>query len=207
MTTWNEDRALAEANAEVEANPAPHGPNVANAITDLLAALCVPVDEHTAETPGRAARMWLDLLAGEREDPRIHLQRTFPVDTDDPGLIVQSGIHLQSVCAHHLLPFVGTATVAYRPSPGQQVVGLSKLVRLVHGYAARLQIQERIGVQVTAALRDVLRCAGAACLITATHDCMRLRGVRDGSAETTTASVVGHLTEGELALVRAKHCG
>lgn len=181
--------------------------NVESVITDLLVALGVEQDEHTDRTPARAAAMWAELLAGEREDPRLHLRVTFPADTRDPGLIVQHGIELVSVCAHHLLPFTGHATVAYRPSPAKEgrVVGLSKLARVVQGYARRLQIQERIGVQVVNALEEELQPSGALCLITATHDCMRLRGVRDGSSQTTTMARAGLLLPEELSLIQDAH--
>lgn len=180
---------------------------VHTAVTELLEALGAEWDEHTRDTPRRAARMWHELLAGMNEDPRDHLRTTFPVDTRDPGLVVQSGIELVSVCAHHLLPFTGTATVAYRPSPAKdsRVVGLSKLARLVQGYGRRLQIQERIGAQVVGALVEVLQPSGAMCLITATHDCMRLRGVRDGSSKTTTMAIAGLLLPEELSLIQQTH--
>lgn len=182
-------------------------PPVEAAVENLLHSLGVETDEHTSGTPRRAAAMWHELLAGEREDPRVHLRTTFPVDTRDPGLVVQSGIELTSVCAHHLLPFTGTATVAYRPSPAKEgrVVGLSKLARLVNGYARRLQIQERIGAQVVAALEEELQPSGALCLITATHDCMRLRGVRSNGSKTTTMARAGLLLPEELSLIKDAH--
>jgi GTP cyclohydrolase I len=176
------------------------------AVYQLLDALGInPEDaDHTADTPRRAARMWRELTKGYRENPADHLAKTFPA-TRNPGLVIQSGILLQSVCAHHLLPFTGRATVAYRPSPGQQVVGLSKLSRLVQGYSARLQIQERIGAQVVTAIMDVLNPSGTMCLITAAHDCMRLRGVRDASSVTTTAAREGLLLPEEISLIQQTH--
>ena len=87
------------------------------AVTDLLAALGFPADEHLRDTPRRVARAWRDQTWGYEEEPGHHLRRTFPAP-DDAGLIVQAGIDVQSICAHHLLPFGGRATVAYRPRPG-----------------------------------------------------------------------------------------
>lgn len=157
------------------------------AVKNLLAAFGVDEGDHTAETPARVARMWGDLLAGYTEDPAVHLRKTFSAP-ERPGAVIVSGIALRSTCAHHLLPFTGTATVAYMPRSGAPVVGLSKLARVVHGYARRLQVQERIGAQVVDALESELNPVWAACVITAGHDCMRLRGVREHEARTTTVA-------------------
>ena len=107
------------------------------AVKDLLQAFGVPEDDHLLDTPTRSAKAWSEILAGYREDPADHLNTTFSAPRD-PGLVVVAGVRLQSMCAHHLLPFSGVATVAYRPSPGQRVVGLSKLARVVTGYFRRL---------------------------------------------------------------------
>lgn len=174
------------------------------AVKDLLAALDVDESDHTADTPGRVARSLSDMLWGYREDPGQHLEVTFSAPKN-PGIVIVDGIELSSMCAHHLLPFNGFATVAYRPSPGQPIVGLSKLVRVVHGYAARLQVQERIGTQVVAALIERRNPSGAMCVITASHDCMRLRGVRAHNAMTTTEARDGLLLDHEIALIHARH--
>lgn len=174
------------------------------AIKDLLGAFGVMEDDHTERTPGRSAKAWAELLAGYEEDPADHLNTTFSAPRD-PGLVVVSGIHLQSMCAHHLLPFSGVATVAYRPSPGQRVVGLSKLARVVTGYARRLQVQERIGHQTVKAIIDRLEPSGASVIITARHDCMRLRGVREETAVTTTYASHGLMLDHEHAAVREAH--
>ncbi|VBA58659.1 GTP cyclohydrolase I [Mycobacterium attenuatum] len=174
------------------------------AVQQLLAALGVDEGEHTANTPARVARAWREMLWGYHEVPEDHLDTDFPAP-DDPGLIVMHGISFASTCAHHLLPFSGTATIAYRPHPGQRIVGLSKLARLVHGYAARLQVQERIGHQATAGMMRKLNPSGAMCVITARHDCMRLRGVREPAAEATTESRKGMWLDREIALVHRLH--
>lgn len=173
-------------------------------IKDLLSAFEVDEGDHTERTPARVAKAWADMLSGYSEDPAGHLATTFTAPAD-PGLVIVSGISVKSVCAHHLLPFTGTATVAYRPSPGQRVVGLSKLARVVHGYAKRLQVQERIGHQVVQALQSELNPSGAMVLITANHDCMRLRGVGEPAAATTTIAKVGLLLDHEMATVRQAH--
>lgn len=162
----------------------------ARAVTDLLTALQVPADEHTANTPDRVARAFIELLAGYTEDPGDHLDRRFP-GPDDAGLVVLQGIRFVSLCAHHLLPFTGTGTVAYLPAPGSPIVGLSKLARLLEGYARRLQTQEVLGSQVVEALDKRLSPIGAACIITAHHACMGIRGVKQPDAVMTTSSLRG----------------
>lgn len=176
------------------------------AIKMLLAALGVDEGEHTANTPNRVARAWRDQLWGYTVTPEDYLTTTFPAP-DDPGLIVQSGIDVQSVCAHHLLPIGGKATVAYRPMSGQRIVGLSKLARLTYAYSARAQVQERIGFQVADAIQRVLRPQGAMAILTCDHDCMRLRGVRSPAALTTTEALRGSLSDADRDLVRQMHCG
>lgn len=174
------------------------------AVKDLLNAFGVPEDDHTRNTPSRSAKAWGEILAGYTENPADHLDTTFSAPAD-PGLVIVAGVRLQSMCAHHLLPFSGVATVAYRPSPGQRVVGLSKLARVVSGYARRLQVQEQIGYQTTDAITERLRPSGSMVIITAAHDCMRLRGVREGSALTTTYANSGLLLDHERAAITEAH--
>lgn len=174
------------------------------AVRDLMAAMGVEIDDHTADTPMRSAKAWADILRGYGEDPSMHLDATFTAP-DDPGLIIVSGIRLQSMCAHHLLPFSGVATVAYRPSPGQKIVGISKLARVVTGYAARLQVQENIGFETIEAIKRRLNPSASMCVITAAHDCMRLRGVREPGAVTTTYATNGLVLDHEHAMVREHH--
>jgi len=178
----------------------------ASAIKLLLEAFGVDEGDHTANTPERVARAWSEQLIGYEEDPAEHLRTTFSAP-DDPGLVIVSGIHMKSTCAHHLLPFCGSATVAYRPNPGQRVVGLSKLSRVLHGYARRLQVQERIGADTVDAIHRMLNPSGIAVIITATHDCMRLRGVGDADAVTTTVAKHGLLTDDEWHAIRQAHFG
>jgi GTP cyclohydrolase I len=174
------------------------------AVAELLAALGIPEGDHTRDTPARVARAWGDAVAGYDSDPALHLKVRFP-GPPECGLVVVAGIHVISTCAHHLLPITGTATVAYRPRPGDPLVGLSKLARLVDGYARRLQVQEQLGYQVATALQQHLDPLGAACLITAVHGCMSLRGIADHGARTTTYAFSGHLAAEDVARVQAQH--
>ena len=174
------------------------------AIKELLNAFGVPDSEHTTDTHTRSAKAWAEVLSGYNENPADHLDTTFE-GPRDPGLVIVAGIRIQSTCAHHLLPFSGIATVAYRPSPGARIVGLSKLSRVITGYARRLQVQEQIGYETVAALMDRLNPSGAAVLITATHDCMRLRGVREDGAMTTTWAADGLLLDHERSLIHDTH--
>ena len=173
-------------------------------VKHMLAAMGVDEGDHTANTPARVAKAWRDMLWGYTVNPADNLDTTFSAPTN-PGLVIVEGIGLSSVCAPHMLPFPGWATVAFRPSPGQRIVGLSKLARVVHGYAARLQVQERIGAQAVDAIQDRLQPSGVMCLITATHDCMRLRGVREPAAATTTEARHGLLLDHEVAIIHARH--
>jgi GTP cyclohydrolase I len=178
------------------------------AIKELIEAFGVDLvaHDHLDDTPRRVASAWAQVLSGYTLDPREHLATTFTAPRD-PGLVIVSGIVVQSTCAHHLLPFTGSATVAYRPSPSQRIVGLSKLARVVDGYARRLQVQEALGMSVLDALLDVLNPSGAAVLITARHECMSLRGACEPDAMTTTMANAGLLTPDEMALIRASHVG
>ena len=174
------------------------------AVAALLDAFGVDEGDHTERTPHRVAKAWRDMLIGYREDPRKHLKVTFSAP-QDPGLIAVHGIRVTSTCAHHMLPIVGRATVAYRPSPGQKVVGLSKLARVVHGYARRFQVQEQLTEQVAVAIFEELAPEGVLVLVTATHDCMRLRGVGEQESETTTVARKGLLSPEDETIVREMH--
>lgn len=176
----------------------------AKAVAALLDAFGVDEGDHTERTPVRVAKAWSDMLAGYREDPREHLKVTFSAPSD-PGLIVVHGIRVTSTCAHHMLPIVGTASVAYRPSAGDKVVGLSKLARVVHGYARRFQVQEQLTEQVAEAIAEELNPEGALVMVTATHDCMRLRGVGEQESQTTTVARKGLMVPEDETLVREMH--
>lgn len=184
-----------------------HQPNLDAAevaIADLLEALGVDEGDHTEGTPHRVAVAWGELLAGYLEDPADHLNTTFTAP-HNPGLVVVRNVRIQSTCAHHMLPITGTATIAYRPQPGQKVVGLSKLTRLAEGYSRRLQVQERITSQIVGAIAERLNPAWVACAITADHGCMSLRGVRDECSDTLTYNDTGEPTASDRAAFWAAH--
>lgn len=159
---------------------------------NMLRCLGIPCEEDgTQETPGRLVRALAELTGGTRLDPDRHFARTFPPPSDNPGMIIVPGIAFTSVCEHHLLAFTGTADVAYVPARGARVVGLSKLARVVQEYAARPQMQERLGDQVVKAIGDNLDTVGAACVIRSQHSCLTLRGARAAGAGMVTSHLRG----------------
>ena len=146
-----------------------------------------PDREGLVETPNRIVRSWDEIYAGYKQVPADVLT-TFAADGYDQ-IVLLKDIELYSMCEHHMLPFFGKAHVAY--IPGKRVLGISKLARLVDMYARRLQIQERLGDQITQALMDFVGCRGAACIIEATHMCMRMRGVSKQNSTMVTSSLTG----------------
>lgn len=149
-----------------------------------------PDSEALAGTPGRMLRALEEFTAGYAVDPGALLERTFTVD--HPGQpIAVAGVEFTSVCEHHLLPFTGTADIAYLPAPGARVAGLSKLPRVLDAYARRLQTQEQLTKQVTDALDKHLDTLGSACVIRSEHGCLAHRGARKPGAVMVTASYTG----------------
>jgi len=147
-----------------------------------------PEREGLAGTPGRVRRMYDELTAGYRIDPDALINGArFSVDYDE--MVVVRDIEFFSLCEHHLLPFIGRAHVGYLPKG--QVIGLSKIPRIVDMYAQRLQVQERLTVQVADFLMERLEPKGVACVIEATHLCTMMRGVRKQEATMVTSSMVG----------------
>jgi GTP cyclohydrolase IA len=147
-----------------------------------------PEREGLAGTPGRVRRMYDELTAGYRIDPDALINGArFSVDYDE--MVVVRDIEFFSLCEHHLLPFIGKAHVGYLPKG--QVIGLSKIPRIVDMYAQRLQVQERLTVQVADFLMERLEPKGVACVIEATHLCTMMRGVRKQEATMVTSSMVG----------------
>lgn len=160
-----------------------------------------PTRQGLTDTPDRAARAWRDLTVGYTTDPADYLDRTFDQEydlaTDRHGIVLVRDIPFYSLCEHHLLPFFGTGDIAYIPD--QKIVGISKLARTLRGYAARLQIQERLTNQVVNAIVDKLDPIGAACVVRAEHLCMGMRGVKAPGSITVTSAVAGHFYEDEAA--------
>ena len=150
-----------------------------------------PEREGLRETPERIIRAWKELFRGYGENPES-LFKTFQADGAQ-GMVLLKDVELYSMCEHHVLPFYGKAHVAYIPDG--LVLGVSKLARLVDLYARRMQIQERIGEQVTSALMEFLKPKGAACIIEAEHMCMRMRGCSKQSSTMVTSSLKGVFIE------------
>jgi GTP cyclohydrolase I len=143
--------------------------------------------EGLLDTPNRIVRSWDELFSGYKKKPG-ELMTIFAKDTYDE-MVLCKDIELYSTCEHHWLPFFGKAHVAYIPD--KHVIGISKLARLVDVYSRRLQIQERIGEQVAQALMEYLQPKGAACIIEATHMCMKSRGVNKQNSTMVTSSLKG----------------
>ncbi len=162
------------------------------AVREILAA--VGEDPHRdglLDTPSRVARSYGELLKGYQSDPADYLDRQFEVDHDE--MVIVRDIPFSSLCEHHMLPFIGQAHVAYLPGPEGKVCGLSKLARVVDGYAKRLQVQERLTVEVADAMMERLKAQGVLVTIEAEHLCMTMRGVQKPGAMTTTSAVRGLL--------------
>lgn len=162
---------------------------------ELLEALGIPETESTKDTPRRLVAALVEMTTGVFLDPSRHLAVTFPSESPDPGMIVVTGIPLVSVCEHHMLPFTGVATVGYLPVPGARIVGLSKLARVAQEFAARPQVQERLGDQITTAITSCLDTLGAACVIRAHHSCLTLRGARATGATMVTSHLSGRFRD------------
>ena len=152
---------------------------------DLLVALGADLEsDHLRETPRRVAKAY-----AERLTPRPFNATTFPNTEDYDELVIVGEIPFQSLCAHHLLPFQGKAHVAYLP--GERLVGLSKLARVVELYSRRLQLQERLTTQVADWLEEHLRPRGVGVVLEAEHLCMSLRGVQTAGSNTVTSALRG----------------
>ena len=155
----------------------------------LLVALGADLDAPgLSETPGRLAAAYAELLT-----PRPFKLTTFPNDEGYDELVLARGIPFSSLCEHHVLPFVGVAHVGY--IPGDRILGLSKLARIVELFARRLQVQERMTVQIADWLQDQLAPKGVGVVLEAEHLCMSVRGVRVPGSRTTTSAVHGLLRD------------
>ncbi|MBR1470943.1 MAG: GTP cyclohydrolase I FolE [Lachnospiraceae bacterium] len=146
-----------------------------------------PDREGLADTPGRVARMYSEVLAGMTEEPGQHLRRTFTSTSAD--MVLERDITFFSTCEHHLMPFFGKAHIAYLPDG--KVTGLSKLARTVEVYARRLQMQERLTGQIADAVMEELGCKGAMVMVEAEHTCMTMRGVKKPGSSTVTVAMRG----------------
>ncbi|MGA2968710.1 MAG: GTP cyclohydrolase I FolE [Acidimicrobiales bacterium] len=158
-------------------------------IRELLEAIGEdPQREGLVETPRRVADMYVELFEGLEADPGEHLRLTFEASHDE--MVMVRDIPFTSLCEHHLVPFTGLAHVAYLPGEGR-ITGLSKLARLVEGYARRLQVQERMTTQIVEAMERELHPRGSIVVIEAEHFCVSMRGVKKAGSTTVTSAVRG----------------
>lgn len=173
---------------------------VAAAVRDILAAIGEDPDRPGLKaTPQRVADAYAEFFAGVGEDPAAPLAHTISVahgpapDTLPSGAVLLRDIHFRSVCEHHLLPFAGRAHIAYLP--GEQVVGLGALPKVVEVLAARPQVQERLGEQVADTIAGALDARGVLVVLDAAHECVTMRGGRQADAATVTIAARGALAE------------
>lgn len=161
---------------------------IQRAVREILSAVGEDPDrEGLRETPARVARMYAELFGGLHEDPRVHLRKFFTEKYDEVVLV--RDISFNSMCEHHMLPFMGKAHIGYLPDG--RVVGLSKLARVVEGVARRPQVQERMTEEIANLLEEELHAKGVAVVIEAVHTCMSIRGVRKPGSVCVTSAMKG----------------
>jgi GTP cyclohydrolase I len=154
-----------------------------------------PGREGLLDTPARVARAWKEYARGYQEDPALHLSRTFEEVGGYDEIVLLKDIPFQSHCEHHLAPIIGKAAIAYLP--GTRVVGISKLARVLHGFARRLQVQERLTAQVADCIWEHLEPQGVAVVVEASHACMSARGVNTPGVMMTTSRMMGTFRKDE----------
>lgn len=154
-----------------------------------------PLREGLLETPARVARAYGEWFNGYKSDPQSFLSKTFEEVEGYNDIVCLRDIDLISTCEHHMAPIIGKVHVAYLPD--KRIVGLSKLVRVVDGFARRLQVQERLTNEIATALENGLECRGVAVMIEAEHFCMRTRGVTQSGVMTITKSLRGEFASGD----------
>jgi GTP cyclohydrolase IA len=163
---------------------------IERAVREILEAIGEDPDrDGLVRTPARIAHMYEEIFAGLSEDPSHHLTVTFEANHDEMVMVRDIPVH--SMCEHHLVPFAGRAHVAYIPGTDGRITGLSKIARLVDGFAKRPQVQERLTTQIADALVDTLDPAGVLVMIEAEHFCMSMRGVKKPGSLTITSAVRG----------------
>jgi len=161
---------------------------IKKAVGEILSAVGEDVRrEGLKRTPERVARMYAELLAGMHEDPKVHLRSVFTEKYDE--IVLLRDISFYSICEHHLMPFIGSAHVAYLPSGG--VLGVSKLARIVDCFARRLQTQERLTGQIADFIMDSLKPQGVAVVLEASHNCMTIRGIKKPGSVMVTSALRG----------------
>ena len=152
-----------------------------------------PDREGLLDPPGRVVRSYRELFAGYETDPRAYLERTFQEVGGYDQMVLLKDIRFVSFCEHHMLPVIGKAHVAYLPT--HRVVGISKLARVVNGYARRLQIQEKMTAEIAGAIEEVLQPKGVGVVVEASHSCMTLRGVNTPGASLVTSALRGEVRD------------
>ena len=152
-----------------------------------------PDREGLKDTPGRVVRAYGELFSGYENDPREYLRRTFEEVGGYDELVVLADIRVVSFCEHHMLPFLGRAHVGYLPR--NRVVGISKLARVVNGFARRLQIQEKLTAEIAEAVQEILQPKGVGVVIESEHSCMTMRGVNTPGASLTTSTLLGEVRD------------
>jgi GTP cyclohydrolase I len=163
-------------------------PRIERAVREILAAVGEDPDrEGLRETPARVARMYAEMFAGLHEDPRVHLRKFFTEKYDEVVLV--RDISFNSMCEHHMLPFMGKAHIGYLPDG--RVVGLSKLARVVEVVARQPQVQERMTETIADLLMEELQARGVAVVVEAIHSCMAIRGVRKPGSMCVTSAMRG----------------
>jgi len=173
---------MADKRSEIDAE------RIRKAVEEILLAVGEDIDrEGLKKTPERVARMYAELLGGTFDDPHVHLQSVFTEKYDE--IVLLRDIPFYSVCEHHLLPFIGKAHVAYLPTG--QVLGVSKLARIVDNFAHRLQTQERLTGQIAEFLMQNLKPMGVAVVLQASHSCMTIRGIRKPGSMMVTSALRG----------------
>jgi GTP cyclohydrolase I len=184
----------------IEPDPVDLKPAVPDEVADAIRTLIRwtgddPTREGLIDTPKRVARAWKEYCQGNLEDPSHHLTRTFEEVGGYDEIVLLKDIPFQSHCEHHMAPIVGKAAIAYLPR--HKVVGISKLARVLHGFAQRLQVQERLTAEVADCIWNHLDPLGVAVVIEATHGCMTGRGVRTHGVSMTTSRMMGTFRKDE----------
>ena len=161
---------------------------IAKAVREILLAVGEdPQREGLKETPQRVARMYIELLGGMREGPEMHLRSIFTENYDE--VVLLRDIPFYSICEHHLMPFIGSAHVAYLPTGS--VLGVSKLARIVECFARRLHTQERLTYQIADFIMGRLKPRGVAVVLEASHSCMTIRGIKKPGSMMVTSALRG----------------
>src|SRR4030042_1907764 len=161
---------------------------IEKAVKEILLAAGEDIErEGLKKTPARVAKMYAELLAGMNEDPKQHLSSVFTEGYDE--IVLLRDIPFYSICEHHLMPFIGSAHVAYLPAGA--VLGVSKLARIVDCFARRLQVQERLTDQIADFIMNSLKPRGVAVVLEASHSCMTIRGIKKPGSVMVTSSLSG----------------